>query len=222
MEEKGGNMNFINLLNETVKHIIKEGGEVTYKEIIYLKTKGWPPGLNKDMFIKHLQSIIDERIESDSNQALVDLLTFTRRSARKMSLAQKERLGKIIKAIRDSHVVNCKHKNLGITIFMHGGGFTPTIGLPELICTLCGLNVTITSNLTPKNCGLKISSKHIGELSGWAKECFLNREHHCRFSFVEDMLKDPIKAYERAYFKFPDKLRIQIVDYAKLQLVSGT
>ena len=212
-------MSFITLLNETLKHVI-ENKEVTDKAIIYLKKKGWPSGLNKDIFIKHLQNIIDEKIERDGSQNLVDLLTYTKRSARKINSVQRELLKRLVKAIKDSHVVECKHKNLGVTIFLHGGGFTPMIGLPELICTSCGLNITITPNLTLKNCGLKISSKHIGELMGWAKKYFLER--HEGFLFVEDMLEDPIKAYEKAYYKFPNKLKIQIVDHAKLQSVSGT
>lgn len=215
-------MNFVSLLNEAVKHIILKDGEVTDKVIAYLKKRGWPPGLNKDMFIKHLQNIIDGRIENDSCQVLIDLLTFTRRSARKTNLTQKKQLKKLIKAIRDSHIVNCEHKNLGVTIFIHGGGFTPPIGLPELICTSCGLNVTIASNMTPENCGLKISPKHMGELIGWTRGCFTNRGRHESIPSVEKMLEDPVEAYKKAYFKFPGKLRIQIVDHAKLQSISGT
>jgi len=215
-------MNFIDLLNETMQRIIKGNGKETGEELIrFLKKEGWPSNLNKDMFIKHLQDICDEKIEHSSSQALLDLLTLTERSAIKVNPKQKSSLENIIRVIQNSHIVDCKHKNLGIAIFMHGGGFTPSMPLPELICTLCGLNITITSNLTPKNCGLRISSTYIDALMTWTKKCFTHREDFQRFSFVEDMLKDPIKAYKEAYFKFPGELEIKIVNYAKMQSASG-
>lgn len=216
-------MNFTDLLKETMEHIMKGDKKVTSELIAcFLKERGWPSNLNKNTFIKYLQNISNEKIEFSPDEALLDILTSTKRSAIKISLEQKSSLKDIIKVIQNSHTANCEHKNLGVAIFMHGGGFTPISPLPELICTSCGLNITITHKLTPKNCGLKVSSTHIGELMDWAKKCLIHRENHQKFPLVEDMMKNPIKAYKESYFKFSGELKIQIVNHTKMQLASGT
>lgn len=216
-------MEFITLLNRTTERIVKGNEkEVDGELICFLKENGWPPSLNKDMFIENLQNISDEKIKPGPGQVLLDLLTSTERSAIKINSEQKNSLRKIIKAIRNAHITDCKHKNLGVTIFMHGGGFTPLMPLPELICTSCGLNVTITPNLKPKNCGLKINPAHISELMNWTNKCFMNRKDGQKLLFVEEMLKNPVKVYKEAPFKFSGKLKIQIADYNKLRSVSGT
>jgi len=216
-------MNFIDLLNGTVSHIIKGNKRSDDKPIIcFLKEEGWPSNLNKNVIIEYLQNISNEKIESDPGEELLDLLTSTKRSAAKISLEQKDRLRNIIKAIQSSHTADCKHKTLGVAIFMHGGGFTPMFPLPELICTSCGLNITVTHELTLENCGLKVSPAHIDELGDWASKCFTSREDHQRFSPVEDMVRNPIKAYEESCFKFPNKIKVRIVDYSKVWLASGT
>jgi hypothetical protein len=211
----------LELLKKTVTNILNNTKNPISEFQTFLNESGWPISFNKDSFIKTLQNMIDEKLDIDPEDALIDLLTYTSREAKKLNSKQRKLLQEIVQNIKDAKIKSCKHEKFGVALFLHGGGFTPVIALPELICTSCGLNLTITSNISKKTHGIIIRDKK--KLIQWAVDSFQDSTIKRKgIPWVEDVLKNPIEKYKQSNYIFPNDLKFQVTDYQKLQSKSGT
>lgn len=211
----------VKLLKETITNILNNTENPILRFQTFLDEDGWPISFNKDTFIKTLKNMIDEKLDTNPLDLLIDMVTYTERKAKKLNSKQKKLLQETIQTIKDSKIKSCKHKKFGVALFLHGGGFTPAIALPELICTSCGLNLTITSNISKKSHGIIINNKK--KIINWAVDLFRsNKNPRERIPWVEDILENPIEKYNESYYKFPNNIKLQITDYQKLQSKSGT
>jgi len=209
-------------LNEVVRDIIQNKGQK--RAVLALEEKlkeGFPPTCSKEVLLKELQNFIDEKIKHDPQQALVDLATFTSRSPVKLTKHKRENLKKVYKLISDAKPAKCKHKNLGIAPFFHGGGFSPVFNyVPELICTDCGLNVSLWNSRTSKQLGLKFRRPvSIKTLNEWSTNLDPGKAN---IQSANNILDDPIAAFESSVTKWDKKpFPIEVVYHKKLESFSG-
>ena len=150
---------FANGIRIIVTDSLDDGNEVieTFQECF--KENSWPPTMSKTKTLKSLQMLMDEELPApDPGEVMVDMLLMQSRKPLKISKKRKGLLKKLKKLIEDSKDIDCPHEDLGIAVFMHGGGFCPVIGVPELICKTCGLNISLFPGMVPKEYGIKVST----------------------------------------------------------------
>lgn len=126
---------------------------------------------------------------------------------------------KVINMIHKTVIVKCNHE-IEISVFYHGGGFTPTItAYPELICKNRGLNVTIYQE-TPKKLeraiGIKMSKLALDKLHKWASICLKNN----KVKSASGIIGNPMRALEQSE-KLPYKLSFKVVDIKKFEKATG-
>ena len=217
-------------LAEGIKIIAKDSledeNEAIKKFQEYFKDNFWPPTMSKTKTLKGLQMLMDEELpESDPAEAIVDMMAMQTRKPLKISKRRKGLLKKLKKLIEDSKDNDCSHphEDLGIAAFMHGGGFTPNIGVPELICKTCGLNISLFRGIVPKKYGIKISKTNLKKLSEWANHCLNNQNYEDKSTHVlsaNDITKNPLMAYKNTV-KWEKEVPVEIVNPGKATLNTG-
>jgi hypothetical protein len=206
---------FFKDFEQAIDSIIKKKNQrkVTEEIIEKLKSHGFPPSLNKGIIVDGLSKIINEELPFDSSRVLTEMITFSKAVPIKLTNHQRSNLKKIMECILETPTdTSCNHDSLVISISIHGGGFTPVIRLPEVICLYCGLNVTLYSKETEKY-GIEISDKKMKELFKWAMEN--------RGKFAEDFVKDPIGSYNSCESKWEGDIPFRITNMKAFESRSG-
>jgi len=214
-------MDMYKLSEKAIDGVIKgKNPEGAVKELrLFAEVNVWPNSYNKNVIHDTIKMLIKNKIPKDSGQELIDLLLNQTRTLPKIPRDRIILLKEIDSIIRGAKTVKCEHV-IEIGVFMHGGGFCMPMGLPELICNKCGLNVTIgTRNLKKlKEKGLRISEKNLEKLLEWAKKCFIDK--NIRVHIAEDITENPLEALKNSA-KWPHKLPFKIINMDKFEAVSG-
>lgn len=213
---------FEKLLADTVDKVLKGDGEMSAIEEFqaFLDSNGWPMGYAKSTFHDAMANIIEEELPDDPEGALLDMVLGQTRSAIKLKESQRVVLKKMVELVNSSERRKCEHghKHLGIAPFMHGGGFCPPYTMPEVICTACGLNVTLYYPKSiaefKKDFGLDVTKAQLKELMEWANSCR-------GIVSSSDILRDPIGAYNRSKHRWEKKIPFRIVNRKKFESKSG-
>jgi len=219
-------MNMFKMTDKTIKAAVRgkdytKAVEAVKKLKLFAETNKWPRANNKNVVHDTIKMLVKNKIPKDAHQETLDTLLFQTRTLPKVNANRMALLKEIDKIIRQAEYDTCDHK-IEIGVFMHGGGFCMPVGLPELICVKCGLNVTIGTAKpvnVMKNLGLKVSKKDLDQLQKWAKDCFMDR--NIKVWSSSDITSDPIKALGNTA-KWPHKCPFEIVDVDKLEKASGT
>jgi len=206
------------ILNKTLNAIIKSRSQK--KAVIefsdFINKHGWPVAINNSEVIKALKLIISEKLPHDPSGDLVNTLMNIERKVIKLTNYQKRMLEEVITHIDSSDRNTCNHKNIGISTFMHGGGFCMTTNLPEIICLDCGLNVTLRNykeNISfETEYGISIQPDDVRKLFVWA-----NKQQVYSADIIN---KDPIGAYNKSA-NWPGTLPFTIIDAKVLENKSG-
>jgi len=215
-------MDFLKVLEESISNIVskhKSGQWQAVKRVVdHLKENGFPASQNKENLIKGLNKIINEE-GPDLEQQLVDMVTYTSRTAIKLTKFQASNLRKIRTAIDEAKVHKiCSHENIAMTGSIHGGGFTPSRPLPEVICRDCGANVTFYSGnpeIYRDDYGVKIERDGLEALKKW-----LVSESRKSFAYGEDVVKDTQSVLARCTL-WEGKLPFKIVNPTIFSARSG-
>ncbi len=213
---------FEQLLKDTVDKVLKGDGEmVAIKEFhAFLVDNGWPMGYAKSTFRDAMSKIIGEELPDDPEGALLDMLLGQKRSPIKLKKGQRVVLKKMVEFANLARRHKCKHspEHLGIAPFIHGGGFSMPYAQPEVICTTCGLNVTLYYPKSiaqfKKDFGLDVTKAQLKELWDWANSCK-------GIVSASDILRDPIGAYNRSKHRWEKKIPFKIVNRKKFESKSG-
>lgn len=212
---------FEKLLEDTMNKVLKGDGEMAAIEEFqaFLEDNGWPMGYAKSSFHNAMTNIIEEELPDDPEGVLLDMVLGQTRSAIKLKESQKVVLRKMVELANSSERHKCEHgKHLGIAPFMHGGGFSPPYTKPEVICTACGLNVTLyyPGSITrfKKDFGLDVTKDQLKELMDWANSCR-------RVASANGILRDPIGAYNRSKNHWEKEIPFKIVNRKKFESKSG-
>jgi len=202
-----------------MRDVVKNRGQAKAVELFqkYIDKNGWPIGYNKSTTNTALRLLINEELPGDNIQAVFDIMAGITRRAVKLTKSQKHHIKLIIDIVNKSKSHKCKHKDLGMAPFLHGGGFFPIIVVPELICKTCGLNVTLSQYIETtnyrKNFGIVISKHFLEAINYWATTCK-------DVQSSRDILRDPIGAYDRSQ-KWIGPIHIKIENSTKLESKSG-
>lgn len=214
-------MNFDEIIKAAITGVIQKATDPLAEFEQYLADNKWPLSYPKSKVTKTCGLLIKEEAYSDPDDRLLDLLLCQTRTAPKTTAAQKTMLQKIISLTKNSEQIQCDHKNIGIAVFTHGGGFCPPHALPEVICLDCGLNVTIYSPVDyrefSKEFGLQGGKKAFKMLGDWAMECM---EKGGVF-WVDEVPNDPIGQYNKAKYKWNKKIPFRISDKRAFEKQTG-
>jgi hypothetical protein len=176
-----------------------------------LKVKSLTGG-QKRYYLKSCDKILNNEI--DDTQRLIDTLTWSKTSF-KLSRLQRENLKLLRITVNRIKVVDCEHKNLRVIALLYGGGFTPTITLPELVCIDCELNITLFEKRinSMKDC-LSIPSTLQKDIFEWASKTVRNVSS-------SELMHGFRHTYNEAN-KYPKSVKdIKILDKDKLELMDG-
>jgi len=213
-------MNFHKLLKNTIGNIVKSRGQAKAVQLFqkYIDKHGWPIAYPKSRTCDAIRLLISEELPDDPTQVLMDMITGVDRKPAKLTKNRRDNLKIIMRIINKAGRHKCKHKDLGVAPFLHGGGFYPmTYNVPELICKDCGLNVTLSQYIKideyRKNLGIVISKHFLEALHYWASTCK-------NVQSSRDIVRDPIGAYNKST-KWIGPVRIKIENSAKLESKSG-
>lgn len=212
-------------LTDIFKIIIKEspekGMDAVKKLKKYLDKNSWPIAMRKEDALKAIDMLLNEKLpEQELGQAMVDMMLMQTRKAPTISKKSAALLKEVKTIIENAKEIECDHTSLGIAPFMHGGGFTPNIGLPELICKKCGVNVTLHKGIVPKEYGIKILKKDLKTINQWAETCFSSQRSGHRVHSANEIIDDPILAYEHS-IKWDAEIPIKITDPKLFQSMTG-
>ena len=212
---------FDELVNKTVKDIIDNVPRATYSLSRYIKDNKWPVRYSKEQLIKTFQAIIDEKYPPDPSNVMVDLLLMRTTKMKSTTEKQKSLFRKVIDIVTNAPVSTCNHTNLGISIFTSGGGFTPVMANPEVICLDCGLNVTLPTWMGLKelcsNFGIQSTLEKMKELMVWVADSYRSGG----IFWVDDVPKDPIGQYNKAKYKWDKEIPFSIVDMKLFESRTG-
>ena len=190
----------------------------------FFETNLWPLNLNREKTLKAIDCLITgEMPELDPATVMIDMMLLQSRKMPKISKARKGLLKRIKKVFEDAKVNDCKHENTRIGVFMHGGGFSPTFGAPELICLDCSLNITLYPGIKPKEYGLKISKKSLAELNDWAKKEFKNQDYQSGRVVLSanKIVENPVAAYNKT-IQWQEKVPVEFLDFETVTKRTGT
>ena len=223
-------MDFLKVLIKSMDDIINEKGqEQAVEQVVnHLKENGFPPSQNKEILIKSLNKIIHEEGPDDMGQ-IMDMVIGVERTAIKLTKPQADNLRKIRTAVEEAETHNiCPHKNIAMIGSLHGGGFTPMISLPEVVCRDCGANVTLyfmqyeVTELEPEKCGeaygIEIGKSGIEKLKQWVGADMSDTRK--KSAYGEEVVKDPQGVLARCTL-WEGKLPFEIVDPALFSARSG-
>jgi hypothetical protein len=210
---------FEQLLKDTISAVLADDPDASVDFEKFLADKGWPMGYDKSSFRGSINLLINESLPDDPEGTLLDLMLGRTRVPIEVTAPQKAAFEKIIKVTDASPQKTCPHENMGIAPFMHGGGFSPVMqAVPEVICRDCGLNVTLYLPKDmmdfEKRLGIATTKKKIEELHTWANSCE-------RTDSANNILRDPISAFNRSKYKWEGKLPFSIINKKKFDAMSG-
>ena len=213
-------MNLHKLIESAIRNIVKDIGQSVEAIRLfqkYIDENGWPISYPKSAINKALRSLIYEELPDNQVQAALDMMLSIYRRPIKLTKNQINHLKILKEIVNKAKYHKCKHKDLGIAPFLHGGGFCPIIVVPELICKTCGLNVTLSQYIETtnyrKNFGIVISKHFLEAINYWATTCK-------DVQSSRDILRDPIGAYDRSQ-KWIGPIHIKIENSTKLESKSG-
>jgi len=202
----------------------------------YFKKDYWPIGRSKDDYLDALQAIHDSKLPPEALnpfQMMTDLMEGTTRKLKKLSKEVKQEIKRLQKIVKDAKTMDCEHKGLVIAPFLHGGGFTPLIVRPELICLDCGLNITLwkvtkkhgskEEKIYKEKFGLAIVDKDgVKKLFKWVGDGEEYGRHSLKdVEFSDHLPSDPQGMYEKSKNKWADPIPFKIVDKKILESRSG-
>jgi len=171
----------------------------------------------------------------DPGAAALDLLLLRSFKGYKINKKQRQSLINLKKALESikSSTEDCPHppEKLEIYRLMHGGGFTPTVVIPELVCRECGLNVTLpafqkrwngeakpfdepTHSQIEERYGIQVMGKFIKNLKEYMEDT------NAGTMGVENILKNPEGVFAEVK-KMPSMEGFIINDKKKLDSFSG-
>lgn len=216
-------MNFDQTILNSVKRIVKNRGQAKAVEEFQscMNKDGWPIAYAKSTACEAIRALIREELPDDPVQMFTSMMMGSVVKPIKLTKSQKNSLTEVIKIIgKAKRQYKCEH-NLGIAPFIHGGGFTPTHNIPELICLKCGLNVTLPERIEVgtyrKDFGIVITKKALNEINNWANNLDIRRN---RVYSSSDITKDPIGMYNKSA-KWTGQIPIKISNRRKLESKSG-
>ena len=186
----------------------------------HLEKHNWPVRVSKESVLKAVRDLADGQIEVAPETALMDMVLLQTRKMPNITKTKKEAILKIAKIIEDAEVDGCDH-DLGIAAFMHGGGFSPTFAMPELICKKCGLNVTLAGGLKQSEYGIQFDNENsLGILNEWAMRKFKNQDDLNRVPSAREITENPRLAYKNAV-QWDKPIPLKITNDQLLQSKSG-
>jgi hypothetical protein len=128
---------------DAVVDIFKRKGEVAISVIDYLGSNTIDSLINVEQIAGTIDKLVDGRLKPDIAAGITNLLCGISQTYPKPTLQQSAKLRKLSAAVRAVKLVSCSHPNSVISVFCHGGGFCGVVHLAELLCSDCGLNVTL-------------------------------------------------------------------------------
>lgn len=213
----------VNRIKETIKQVVKSKKQRTaVRELShYFKDKSLTAGI-KATIVDQLSKIIEGKIEPDPAAMFMSLMTLSGMPTLKLTEHQIGYLKRIRKIVNDAKEDNCDHKFV-IVPFFHGGVFCPTQVLPELVCHVCGLNVTIPLHMSTeslvKHCGIELPDKLMAALKDWCTWADKNR--HTKVLSANMISKDLKLALEESAQFYGDLSMMEIVNKERLESMSG-
>lgn len=208
---------FEQMLKDMLTNVLANKENATKKFEDFLNERGWPQSYSKESLKKSLYLLLEEELPNDPEGQLVDLLLGQTRVAKKITYKQKRIFKGLLITIAEAVIKGCDHA-LVIAPFMYGGGFSPIRTMPEVICTKCGLNITLFRPIDIKKFeeeyGIKTIAGKLEEVVTWASTCK-------GVEFSDNILEDPIGIYIKSNNKWSGELPFKIVDKAKFESMSG-
>jgi len=204
-----------------LKAIVNSESCTSYMRALRLRVKkegGLPLSHNKEKMIEDITTLLNDKPLENYAHDLLAMMLCRETKVLKFTDSQKEQLSALVRFLKETEYKRCEHHNLGIGVFMHGGGFMPTHNLPELICIDCGLNITLGKKFEylESDIGLSMDEKSYESLHAWAYSLFGGKG---KTEYAEVITKNPIEAYKRSP-KWDGDLPT-ITDRAKLEASSG-
>lgn len=165
-------MNSMKILKQAVDLIVIRGHHNKAVKMVRAHFEGskLEAGFNKKVARKRLEELIALGTgERELEMEPVDLLHLgmgEKRKVKRFSDAMIKSLENIIKMMDHVEVGGCDHSNAKVIPLLYGGGFTPMMSRPELVCPDCGLNVTLDRKSVVE-AGLSID--YIRDLYEWSR-----------------------------------------------------
>ena len=213
-------MNIEKLLTSTIRKIVKKRSQTKaveeFKTII--EKYGWPMNVHKDTAYRTIDSVLQGQL-LDDHQNTINMLLGCVTVFPKLNEFQKARLNELKIIIQKAKSKKCQH-DMKISVFYHGGGLTPILNpYPELICSNCGLNITVFGRTREhvKKLGLSILQKDLDKLYTWAAKKF--KEHKVQSASI--ITADPIRALNSSEV-YPRKFPFKITNLETFESKSGT
>jgi len=209
------------LLVRTVETILKQSNspEVVKEFEDAIAKDGWPKNITKEQACRGIDMYINEKLEQRPDEELLDTLLFIKKKMPRLTDRQRKLLRRVRKAIMSAQEKKCDHK-LHISAFIHGGGFCPPFPMLEVICSNCGLNVTIPQGEEPKHgpdsVGITLKKADLDQLNKWMREQYKNR----LLLFADVITENTFGALKRSP-KWPGKVPFDIEDLSKFESKSG-
>lgn len=126
-------------------------------------------GFNKNVAKKRLKEVIalgtgKKELEIEPID-LVYMGMGEKRKVKPFGDAMVKALKSIMKIVDGAEQSECDHGNAKIIPLLYGGGFTPMMSRPELVCPDCGLNVTLDKKAV-MDAG--VPKEYLKHLHGWS------------------------------------------------------
>ena len=128
---------------DAVVDIFEGKGEAATSVIDYLGSNTIDSLISIEQIAGTIDKLVDGKLGPDIATSITNLLCGISQTYPKPTLQQSAKLRKLSAAVRAVKLVSCSHPNSVISVFRHGGGFYGTVLLAELLCSDCGLNVTL-------------------------------------------------------------------------------
>jgi len=212
---------FDELIKLLLKAIVDSKDCTSHMRALRLRVKkegGLPLSHKKEKMIEDITTLLNDKPLKNCVHDLLAMMLCCETKVLKLTDSQKKQLFALVKFLKETEYKQCEHRNLGIGVFMHGGGFMPTRNLPELICLDCGLNITLGKKFEylESDLGLNMDEKSYESLHAWAYSLLGGKG---KTEYAEVITVDPIGAYKRSS-KWNGDLPT-ITDRAKLEASSG-
>lgn len=166
-------MNSMEILKQAVDLIVLRGHHNKAVKMVRAHFEGskLEAGFNKKVARKRLEELIALGTgKKELEMEPIDLLHLgmgEKRKVKRFSDAMIKSLENIIKMVDHVEVGGCGHSDAKVIPLLYGGGFTPMMVEPELVCPDCGLNVTLTRQRVV-DAGLP--EEYIKELYEWGRK----------------------------------------------------
>lgn len=211
-------------IKKAVKQVVRNRGQKTAVRDLshYFQRKLMTPGI-KETFVHQLDAVIEGKVRPDPSAMFISMMTMSPVST-KLELTDHQRgcLKSIRKIIKDAKEDECDHK-LVIVPFFHGGGFSPIHVLPELVCHVCGLNVTIQLHMSTesliKSRGIELPHRLKKTLQDWCR--WADQDRETEVLSAREISKDLKRALDKSTQFYGDFSMMKVVNKEKLESMSG-